>query len=137
MEMRRDPWRAACPIVEGAFALAADNAPWGRATIGDVKAVPGSRNTVPERLALSVDLRHPERDVLDGMIAAFRALVESVAARHDIRAGIEQVWHMPPTAFDPRLIDLIEAAAGDLGLSRPRMGRRTGQDSRHMREIAP
>ena len=25
MEMRRDPWRAACPIIEGAFALAAAN----------------------------------------------------------------------------------------------------------------
>jgi N-carbamoyl-L-amino-acid hydrolase len=137
MEMRRDPWRAACPIIEGAFALAADNAPWGRATIGDVKAVPGSRNTVPERLVLSVDLRHPERDVLDGMIAAFRALVESAAVRHAVRASIEQVWHMPPTAFDPRLVDLIEATAGDLGLSRRRMVSGAGHDSLHTAQFAP
>jgi N-carbamoyl-L-amino-acid hydrolase len=47
MEIRRDPWRAACPIIDGAFALASDSAPWGRATIGDVKVEPGSRNTVP------------------------------------------------------------------------------------------
>jgi N-carbamoyl-L-amino-acid hydrolase len=137
MEMRRDPWRAACPIIEGAFSLAAENAPWGRATIGDCKALPGSRNTVPERLVISVDLRHPDKDVLDGMIASYRALVESTGARHDIRSTIEQVWHMPPTAFDPRLLDLIETAASGLGLSRLRMVSGAGHDSLHTAQFAP
>ncbi|MFL6602823.1 MAG: Zn-dependent hydrolase [Steroidobacteraceae bacterium] len=137
MEMRRDPWRAACPIIEGAFALASDNAPWGRATIGDAKALPGSRNTVPERLVISVDLRHPDSDVLEGMIAAFRALVGSVASRHDIRARIEQVWHMPPTAFDPQLVASVEAAAGSLGLSCQRMVSGAGHDSLHTAQFAP
>ena len=60
MEVRRDPWRAAVPIIDYAFALAEERAPWGRATVGDVKIYPGSRNTVPERLVISVDLRHPQ-----------------------------------------------------------------------------
>src|SRR5487761_2035259 len=37
MEARRDPWRAALPIIDGAYALAAKLAPDARATIGDVK----------------------------------------------------------------------------------------------------
>ena len=61
MEMRRDPWRAACPIIDAAVAIANANAPWGRATIGDLKVIPGSRNTVPERLVISVDLASPRR----------------------------------------------------------------------------
>jgi len=137
MEMRRDPWRAACPIIDGAFALAAQNAPWGRATIGDVKVLPGSRNTVPERLVISVDLRHPQKAVLDEMVALFRSLVDSVAERHDIQAAIEQVWRMPPTSFDPRLVDLVEAAAGDLGLSWRRMVSGAGHDSLHTAQYAP
>jgi beta-ureidopropionase / N-carbamoyl-L-amino-acid hydrolase len=137
MEMRRDPWRAACPIIEGAFALAATNAPWGRATIGDVKAVPGSRNTVPERLVISVDLRHPDKVVLDTMIAAFRELVTAAAARHNIQQSVEQVWHMPPTAFDARLVDMVEAAAGHLGLSHRRMVSGAGHDSLHTAQYAP
>jgi beta-ureidopropionase / N-carbamoyl-L-amino-acid hydrolase len=137
MEMRRDPWRAACPIIEGAFALAADHAPWARATVGDVKASPGSRNTVPERLVISVDLRHPDTQVLEGMVASFRSLVESVAARHNIGSGIEQVWHMPPTAFDRRLVDLVESAAGDLGLACQRMVSGAGHDSLHTAQFAP
>ena len=137
MEMRRDPWRAACPIIEGAFALAATNAPWGRATIGDVKAIPGSRNTVPERLVISVDLRHPDKTVLDAMIASFRELVTATAARHNIQQTVEQVWHMPPTAFDSRLLDLIEAAASGLGLTHRRMVSGAGHDSLHTAQYAP
>jgi N-carbamoyl-L-amino-acid hydrolase len=137
MEMRRDPWRAACPIIEGAFALAATNAPWGRATIGDVKAIPGSRNTVPERLVISVDLRHPDKTVLDTMIIAFRELVTTAAARDNIQQTVEQVWHMPPTAFDARLVDMIEAAAGGLGLTHRRMASGAGHDSLHTAQYAP
>jgi len=137
MEMRRDPWRAACPIIEGAFALAAEHAPWGRATLGDLKVFPGSRNTVPERLVISVDLRHPDGKVLDGMIASFRSLVESVSARQGIRPGIEQVWHMPPTAFDPRLVDLVESTARYLGLSHNRMVSGAGHDSLNTAQFAP
>jgi N-carbamoyl-L-amino-acid hydrolase len=137
MEMRRDPWRAACPIIEGAFVLAAENAPWGRATIGDIKVAPGSRNTVPERLVVSVDLRHPDKQVLDAMIVSFGEFVAAAAARHNIRSSIEQIWHMPATAFDPRLVDLIDEAAGGLGLSRRRMVSGAGHDSLHTAQFAP
>lgn len=137
MEMRRDPWRAGCPIIEGAFRLAADNAPWGRATIGDVKALPGSRNTVPDKLVISVDLRHPDKQVLDGMIDAFRTLVESDASRHGIRSSVEQEWHKPPTSFDPRLIDLVDSVAGYLGHSRRRMVSGAGHDSLHTAQFVP
>jgi len=137
MEMRRDPWRAACPIIEGAFALAVDRAPWGRATVGDIKALPGSRNTVPEKLVVSVDLRHPQKDVLEAMVSEFRELVATAATRHEIRWSIDQVWHMPATAFDPRLADLIENSAAELGLSRQRMVSGAGHDSLHTAQFAP
>jgi beta-ureidopropionase / N-carbamoyl-L-amino-acid hydrolase len=137
MEMRRDPWRAACPIIEGAFAIAAQNEPWGRATIGDMNVAPGSRNTVPERLVISVDLRHPDKQVLDSMVGSFRALTELAAARHGIEAKVEQVWHMPPTAFNSRLVDLIDDAARALGLSCQRMVSGAGHDSLHAAQYAP
>jgi N-carbamoyl-L-amino-acid hydrolase len=137
MESRRDPWRAACPIIEGAFAIAAGRAPWGRATVGDIKAIPGSRNTVPERLVVSVDLRHPEQGTLDAMVEVFRELVGTHAARHGIRAGIEQIWHMPPTTFDADLVELIDRSAAALGLTRARIVSGAGHDSLHTAKFAP
>jgi N-carbamoyl-L-amino-acid hydrolase len=137
MELRRDPWRAACPIIEGAFQLAAQQAPWGRATIGDVKVVPGSRNTVPERIVVSVDLRHPNRDVLEAMVSSFGQVVREAASSREIAAQVEKVWHMPPTAFDPGLIDSIERCARELGLSHCRMVSGAGHDSLHTAQFAP
>jgi N-carbamoyl-L-amino-acid hydrolase len=137
MEMRRDPWRTACPIIEGAFELARANAPWGRATIGDLAVHPASRNTVPERLVVAVDLRHPERATLDVMIEAFRDLVLQHSSRHDIRASVEQVFDMPPTRFDARLVDLVEDVATRLGHSNRRMVSGAGHDSLHLAQFAP
>ncbi len=137
MEARRDPWRSACPIIEGAFGLAAARAPWGRATIGDIKISPGARNTVPERLVISVDLRHPESAELQAMVREFTDLVAAHAALHRIDANIEQVWHMPPTRFDERLIQLIDRAAEDLGFTRRKMVSGAGHDSLHTARFAP
>jgi N-carbamoyl-L-amino-acid hydrolase len=137
MASRRDPWRAATPIIDGAFALAERNAPWGRATIGDIKALPGARNTVPNRLVVSVDLRHPQADALDSMVLDFRQEVAESARRARIDAQVEQVWFMPPTAFDPGLVELVDAAAADLMLSRSKLVSGAGHDSLNTAKFAP
>jgi len=137
MEARRDPWRAACPLIEGVFDLANARAPWGRATVGDIKVSPGSRNTVPERLVISVDLRHPDREVLHSMVAEFRELVNLSAARHRISQHVEQIWHMPPTTFDEGLVALIDKCAGDLGFTHATIVSGAGHDSLHTAQFAP
>jgi len=137
MESRRDPWRAACPIVAGAFALAGRHSPWGRATIGDLKVAPGSRNTVPERLVIAVDLRHPEKSVLDTMVAEFRELVAASARAHRIEFKIETVWHMPPTRFDAGLVERIDRCAAGLGLTHAKIVSGAGHDSLHTAQFAP
>jgi metal-dependent amidase/aminoacylase/carboxypeptidase family protein len=71
----RDPFMAAAPIIAGCYEIAEQYAPWGCATFGDIKAEPGSRNTVPERLTVNVDLRHPDAEILDRMDRTFRDLV--------------------------------------------------------------
>jgi N-carbamoyl-L-amino-acid hydrolase len=137
MEMRRDPWLAAAPIVGSAFEIAKANGPWARATIGDLRVSPGSRNTVPERLVICVDMRHPDRDVLEIMVATFREHVTRHAARANIGARVNQVWHMPATTFDAGLVAGIERAATDLGYPRMRIVSGAGHDSLHTAQFAP
>jgi N-carbamoyl-L-amino-acid hydrolase len=102
-----------------------------------MKVMPGSRNTVPERLVVSVDLRHPDGSVLEEMLSSFGRLVDESAGRHGITARMDKVWHMPPTAFDPQLLDSIEACANSLGLSNRRMVSGAGHDSLHTAQFAP
>jgi N-carbamoyl-L-amino-acid hydrolase len=137
MEMRRDPWRAATEIIAGALAIADRNGPWGRCTIGDMKADPGSRNTVPGQLVFPVDLRHPDADILEAMVAAFRALVAEASEKARIEHEIDVVWHMPATPFDPRLVDIVESTATELGYTHRRMVSGAGHDSLHTAQFAP
>jgi beta-ureidopropionase / N-carbamoyl-L-amino-acid hydrolase len=137
MEMRRDPWRAATKIIDGALALADERGPWGRATIGDVNASPGARNTVPGELTFTVDLRHPDAAVLDDMVVRFCRLVETNAQLAQVAAEIKTVWRMPPTSFDARLVDHIERAARALGYRARRIVSGAGHDSLHTAQLAP
>ncbi len=137
MPMRRDPWRAALPIIDGAFAIAQKAGPWGRCTVGDMHALPGARNTVPGRLVFPIDIRHPDRAVLDAMVADLRTLVQAECARHRIDGNIEQVWHMPATRFDARLVEVVEASAATLGYSHQRLVSGAGHDSLHTATFAP
>jgi N-carbamoyl-L-amino-acid hydrolase len=137
MEMRRDPWRAAAAIIAEGFAIAGRNGPDGRFTVGDMKAEPGSRNTVPHRLTFPIDMRHPDMARLDAMVAAFRDFTEASCAEHRIDFGMEQVWRMPATTFDARLVDLVEASAGRLGYRHRRIVSGAGHDSLHTAQFAP
>lgn len=137
MELRRDPWRAATPTIDAAFAIAKANGPWGRATIGDLKAYPGARNTVPEQLVIAVDLRHPEPAVLEDMVARFREQVSQIAAHASIESRIEQIWHMPATRFDAELVGIVDRAAQDLGFKRVSIVSGAGHDSLHTAQFAP
>lgn len=137
MEMRRDPWRALTLIVDGIFAIANAKGPWGRATFGDIKASPGARNTVPEKLVLTVDIRHPESATLEEMVREMRTLIDQSCASNEIEALVEQVWYMPPTAFDKRLVNRIAASAADLGYSARDIVSGAGHDSLHTAQFAP
>lgn len=137
MELRRDPWRAAAAIIAEGFAIAERNGLDGRFTIGDMKAEPGSRNTVPHRLTFPIDMRHPDMARLDAMVAELRSFAEACCAEHRIDYGMEQIWRMPATTFDPRLIELVEDLAWALRYRNRRIVSGAGHDSHHTAQFAP
>jgi N-carbamoyl-L-amino-acid hydrolase len=137
MDMRHDPWRAATRIIAGAIALAEARAPWGRCTIGDVRCTPGARNTVPESVRIAIDIRHPQREVLEQMRAELEVLADAEATAARVQSRLEPVWHMPPTAFTPRLVELVEAKARALGYRYQRITSGAGHDSLNLARFAP
>ncbi len=137
MEVRKDPFMGALPILEACYQLAAGHAPWGRATFGDIKAEPGSRNTVPEKLIVNVDLRHPDPAVLDEMDSAFRARVAEVCAERGLQGRVEELWHMPVTRFAPECVNAVREATRSLGYSHMEMVSGAGHDSLYLAKVAP
>ena len=137
MEVRKDPFLGALPIMGECYKLAVKYAPWGRATFGDIKAEPGSRNTVPEKLIVNVDLRHPDPDILDEMDRSFRETVQVECERTGLKGSVEELWHMPVTQFAPECVDAVRTATQKLGYSNMEMVSGAGHDSLYVAKVAP
>jgi N-carbamoyl-L-amino-acid hydrolase len=137
MELRRDPARALHEVLAAAYAAAADNAPHARTTFAQFRSEPVSPNTVPERVACSLDIRHPDAETLGGLEARFREAVDRAAERHGVRSAITMDADSAPVVFHPDCVAAVEAAAEALGFSHQRIISGAGHDACYVALHAP
>jgi N-carbamoyl-L-amino-acid hydrolase len=137
MEMRRDPVTLLPDLIAGVMAIGTGD-PLARATVGQIGAHPGSRNVVPGRVELSVDLRHPDEAVLTQMHQTLTDLVAGLTHPDSgLSAALNQVWHSPVVAFDPGLVSAIRQGAIALGLSHRDIVSGAGHDALMVARRAP
>jgi N-carbamoyl-L-amino-acid hydrolase len=136
MPLRKDPVQSAIALIADCYSLAATFAPDARVTIGELQAWPGSRNTVPGKVRFTLDLRHPDNQILTRMDGAVRALV--------VRAGtgpcdiaLTPVWVSEPVVFAQACTSAVRAAAGELGYSHRDIVSGAGHDSVNLSRILP
>ena len=87
MPFRRDALFGSAEMAAALEAIAADFAPQGLVTIGELSIRNSSRNTIAADLSFTVDLRHPDDARIDAMEDALRERFEAIAraARADGR----------------------------------------------------
>jgi N-carbamoyl-L-amino-acid hydrolase len=137
MEIRRDPVKALGLIVSALYELVATHAPWARLTFGTAQFAPGSRNTVPQRVTVSIDLRHPQQATLDTLEQSMRDIVAAHCAATDVRSDLRVEWNSPPVEFAPQCIGAVQRAVERLGYSNRRMVSGAGHDSVYVSRVAP
>lgn len=137
MERRRDAGVGAARLIDAVDRIGRARAPAGRATVGVVDVRPGSRNTVPGKAYLSVDLRHPDGATLDGMDRELRETADRVARDHGLKLALERIWHSPPVAFDKACVDAVRRAAGRNGYPAREIVSGAGHDAVYLSRIAP
>lgn len=137
MQHRRDPVAGLSSIIQKTYLLAEENAPHARLTFGDIKVEPGSRNTVPGRVTLAIDLRHPDPQVLDSMDRELKSIVESQCRAGGLIGKLEEVWHMPPVFFTPECISAVRRAVEGLGIPAMDIVSGAGHDALYLSKVAP
>jgi beta-ureidopropionase / N-carbamoyl-L-amino-acid hydrolase len=138
MEARRDALRVTAELLGAIYQIAHDQAPDGRATVGELRAYPGSRNTVPGRVAFTVDMRHPDGGVMDAMDHALREAFERAqGGAPGLEFHLREIWYAPPVAFDPVCVDAVRQAAAGLGLSAREIVSGAGHDAVYMARVVP
>jgi N-carbamoyl-L-amino-acid hydrolase len=138
MEARRDALRATAALLGEVYQIAHDQAPDGRATVGELRAWPGSRNTVPGRVAFTIDMRHPDGAVMDAMDHALREAFERAQGRATgLEFHLREIWYAPPVTFDPACVGAVRQAAARLGLSAREIVSGAGHDAVYMARVVP
>ena len=137
MSFRKDPVKDLLPVLGEVFALADKFSPDARVTIGAVKSFPGVRNTVPGELEVTVDLRHPETEVLEAMHEHLQEIVQNGNSSANSQFELSEVWNSPPVYFDEACVDALREAARETGTKMLNMVSGAGHDSVYLSKVMP
>jgi len=127
LRQRRDAMLAATAMVQALADALHDPDDIIRFTVGRFIARPGAPNTVADEVTFTIDLRHPDEDVLERSTEKIRRTVAEKAGACD--ADIELQESLKPVRFDQRIVETVASAASDLGLPARRMVSGAGHDA--------
>jgi N-carbamoyl-L-amino-acid hydrolase len=137
MRSRRDALLGAARVIELVNRIGHDHDPAACATVGMLAVHPNSRNVIPGRVELTVDLRHPDAGRLQSMDAALRKGLAGIAAATRVDHDIRMVADFAPIAFEPSCVEAVRAAANRLGLSTRDITSGAGHDAVYMARVCP
>jgi N-carbamoyl-L-amino-acid hydrolase len=137
MDLRRDAGRVALRIAAFAGELPARMGGAQLATVGRFALKPDLVNVIPAEAVLTVDLRNTDGAALAHAEAQLLAFAQEAA--HEAGCSCEQrsLARFAPVAFDPLVVDLVEAQATVLGLSHRRMPSGAGHDAQMLARVCP
>jgi beta-ureidopropionase / N-carbamoyl-L-amino-acid hydrolase len=132
---RKDALRAAVRMIGGLAELMQDPADRVRFTVGRLEVQPNSPNTVPARVAFSIDFRHPEAAVLEARGSRIASVCQALAG--PCRVRVRETFNRPPCVFAEGIVDTIENAARALGIGHMRLPSGAFHDANFIAEHAP
>ncbi len=126
MPSRRDALTAASRLVLAVQEIALMHEPDSVGTVGEMRILPNSRNTIPGEVRFTIDFRNPDDAVLTQMDQALR---QAVATMTEADVDLEMIWHNPPVRFDPTCVNAVQAATAAWGYPGRRMVSGAGHDA--------
>jgi beta-ureidopropionase / N-carbamoyl-L-amino-acid hydrolase len=137
MTLRKDPMMALAGFLPQLYALADEYAPDGRVTFGYIDASPGSSNTVPGRLELTVDIRHPRQQAYKAMLRGYQEAVTQTCTRLGLEFETQCFWEAPGIQFDPACVNAVSEATEARGYSFRSIVSGAGHDACNLSSVVP
>lgn len=137
MNARSDAFMAAAALTtrlrETALRLSEDI----RLTFGRVEVAPGSPNTIPGSVKVTIDLRHPDEAILDQFETAISAAIVPVKAIENVEIDWSRTMLVPSVAFDLRCVETLEDAARNCGYEWQRLTSGAMHDASSISFVTP
>ena len=129
MHLRQDAGYVAAAITAEARRLALEIGQGQVATVGVTSLQPNLVNVIAKQALLTVDLRNIDERRLQQAERRLADYIERVAAAEGVQVESRRLARFEPVAFDPAMIELVEATAGSLGHKVRRIASGAGHDA--------
>ncbi|MER9297011.1 Zn-dependent hydrolase [Mesorhizobium sp. M0621] len=137
MPKRRNAGLGMARVIELVHEIAMDYQPDAVGAVGHMEVYPNSRNIIAGRTVFTIDIRSPEKEVLDAMDGRIREGIDTICEALDIRYEIDQVGAFDPVTFDAGCVKAIRDAAERLGYSHRNIVSGAGHDACWINRVAP
>lgn len=137
MPKRRNAGLGMARVTELVHEVAMDHQPDAVGAVGHMEVYPNSRNIIAGRTVFTIDIRSPDKAVLDEMDRRIRDGIALICEALDIRFEVEQVGHFDPVAFDKDCVETVRRAAEKLGLTHRDIVSGAGHDACWINRVAP
>ena len=138
MDMRKDAMLAAAYFVIAVNTIVRSEPGRQVGTVGRIRAEPGAPNVIPGKVILSLELRDLSSAKIDLMFERIQAESRRIAERTGTELKFSPIDATAvPAPTHPRIRDLLEASARELGLSSLRMPSGAGHDAQEMARLTP
>ncbi len=132
---RKDAVRAAVRMIAGLEELMHDPDDRLRFTVGRIEVEPNSPNTVPAKVAFSIDFRHPEAALIEARSARIERVCRRLAGSCAVR--VRETFNRPPSVFPERIVASVENACRALGIGHMRLPSGAFHDANFIADLAP
>lgn len=135
MSSRRDPMMALSLFLPKLYQLAEEYTPDSRITFGTIDVEPASPNTVPGKLMLTMDIRHPDLSIYLDMLEKSEKIILESCSSLELEFQLKQSWHAPGVEFSDTCIASVQQAVDDLGYSNKTMVSGAGHDAVNLARV--
>lgn len=137
MRLRHDAGYVACAIAQRAREIARELGGDQVATVGAISLSPNLVNVIANRAIFTVDLRNTDEALLQEAERRLQAFAAEVAQTEGVTLSQRTLARFEPVAFDPAVVNLVEATARQLGHSVRRMPSGAGHDAQMLARVCP
>lgn len=137
MAKRQDSFVGTARMTVALTELAETYVPAAVITIGHVRVVPNSRNTVPGKTIFTIDSRHPDSETLERMEQDMTRICRDIAASSGLTVGFEAITRAEPIVFNPDCIDAVREACRKRQIRFTDIHSGAGHDACKIAAVAP
>lgn len=137
MDRRADALVGAARFIDAVHRTALEMPGRQVATVGIVEPEPGAPNVIPGRVRMTLEIRDLTMDGITRVFESLREQAADIGRASDVDFSFERFYISRAAPTEPRLRDIIEESARDLGLSTRRMPSGAGHDAQSMALIGP